>query len=355
MIRIKSISTITLLVWLGACAGQNQQEASTRKKTTDNTLSTDNGTGDNANPGSKTTPNPKFNSVAFFEANVSPVLKANCEACHVGPRVPVDPRGPQTIYNHDAMYAMLNKGETFNDSELILKVQNKIGHNGGDMCQGSLANTPCKEFQAWWEGLYGPVTGGGGGFGEVLLTRYDGLVNGYALHPDGKDKFIDVEVYIDAAADAGGKLIQKVTANTTGADNGNGGSHAFTVKIPATSLVHGKTSKVYVYSVLNGTRKELRGSPANLTAYMPQAAGQTFYNASIASLAGKCTGCHSGSSYAFWWSVLAQPSPDKGGSATNNSFRIKACGGGNHSGGNQCGGADATNAEEWWRKEFVVP
>lgn len=282
------------------------------------------------------------------------MFKAQCETCHVGPRIPADPRGPQTIYNETAMKTMLQEGQSAFNNTLILKVMAKTSHAGGDRCGGSIDNSPCKEIVKWWEGVFGKSAEGAVGlFGEFSEVALDGTVSGYAVDSADRAKIVTVELYVGGTFDQGGVKIGMINANKSGYDNNNGGTHMFQLKIPAEQITSGQASKVYGYTFDGETRNDLLNSPFDFTAYAPKA--EATYNSAVGNILQAdtaCQGCHGPPSYTRWYGSLLNPPPHKGGSATNNNLYQKASGV-NHPGGNRCGGGTLCQGiMQWWTAEF---
>jgi hypothetical protein len=350
-----------LLVWM-ACAQSGQ---------TVNKRSQAGGKSDSKNGEEKSEDgtDPEFDSLGFFSENVHPVFKDKCVGCHVGADVPVESRGPMTIYDEQAMRPMLMEGGSAEGNNLVLKVLGKITHGGGDRCNGKPTNSPCLEIVQWWAGLYGkdeskkpgkPGTtkpgepGTTAPLGEIVDIGLDGFITGYAVSSEAKDKPATVALYLGGDETTGTSLGEHL-ANKNGYDNGNGGTHVFKHKIPDEMIDSGKESEVYGYIVEGGEKFPLEGSPFKFYAYTPQAR-DVFTSEVLPLLEGNCDSCHGTPSYEVWFPDLLSPAPHTGGTATTNIMYVKASGGASHSGGNRCSGNNLCAAiQSWWNAEFATP
>ena len=282
----------------------------------------------------------------YYEENIYPKLKENCESCHVGPRIEVAERGPMTIYNYEKIEKWLKDSDTFLDTTLMKKLTGAEPHGGGALC-GSMKVAYCLNFKELFEGLTGLSgdTLGAASYGEVHSSHYKGNIYGFAVDKENKEAFLEVTFY----ADKEGELLGSVLADDSGSDGGNGGNHAFNFLIPEEKMTHGQEMEVYAYVKVGGEDIPLKGSPYSFTPYKPQA--EAFFQESYFS---GCQGCHAGYDYTAWYTALISPTPVGGGLANSNQLYLKASNAnGDHPGGNRCGGTDLCDyLQNWWRMEF---
>lgn len=344
-----------------------QQSNTTPASPQPGTPAVNEGTVSNTNPSTTTPTNPTstkpatgttFNSEAYFDEVIFPLFNDSCDACHVGPRVVVNPRGPLTIFNHENTVKWLLDGTNSWDNALIKKMVNITAHSGGDRCGASYSNSPCKEVRDWFIAIKGadkepaPTTitaGGLTGFGATASTNWDGQIYGYAYDPAVLTTAVSVEFYKDNAFDQGGVALGSAMANLTGFDGGATGDHRFQFKIPAANITSGTSMKVYMYAIVGGQKKALSDSPVTLTAYIPKA--ETFFTNNV-SPTFNCGPCHAARTYTGAYTQLISPPKHQGGTRTNNSLYLYASGQKNgHP--NQCGGGGpCTQISNWWDQEF---
>lgn len=292
--------------------------------------------------------------LTFFEQSVLPVFQAQCVSCHADPRMPVDIRGPLSIYSYNLMKAKL-VGSGSKDNDLLGKLTNKISHDGGDRCGGNLTASPCKEIVQWWvteKGEDPDVGADGGPVGRVFEVTSLGKIIGWAYDPDDTSKQIRVAFYIDGPTGTGTK-IGETTANRSGADNNTPGDHAYLFDVP-TQYRDKKKHTLHAYAVIDGKETMLGTAPYEFISYAFSEAGRTFYNQNVLNAANGCNGCHV-VSYEQHFYALVSPAPNAGGTATNNVLINKAGvrNGTAHGGGNRCGSGQPCNVfQQWWQVEF---
>lgn len=290
------------------------------------------------------TPKTGSNPTAFFNTEIIPLLKGQCETCHVGPRVKTTTRGPLTIFNAEIMIGLLSDATTFEETSLIQKLTGQTSHTGGTQCE-SLESTPCKQLKE----LYLQLTpeGNGGAYGAITGSGNDGTLYGHAIDPADKSAAVEV-VFYSAPSDEGGVLLGSTTARPSQFDST--AKPSFTYQIDPAKLTSGETVSVYGYAKFGDELQLLQGSPYALTAYFPK--GNALFEQARFN---PCSGCHGGYTYETWYTALLSPTPKAGGTATTNLLYRKASGT-DHPGGNQCAGTTLCDyIESWWAEEFASP
>lgn len=296
---------------------------------------------------------------SVFASRVLPVFQAQCVSCHADPRIPVDTRGPLTVYSYDKMRAFLADGEGSTNNALFDKVRGIATHTGGNRCASGPTASPCKEIAAWWIAEFGEDgdeggSGGSGSVGKISQVTSLGRVYGWAVDPADATAQVTVTFYVDGAKGQGTQ-VATTTANRSGADGNTPGDHAFYVDLPETAR-NGKARQLYAYVTIGGTDHLIGDAAYGYTAYSFTAAGRAYYEANVRGRLSGCAGCHTVSYEQQFYSLIA-PSPVEGGTATNNQLINKPAqaNGVSHGGDQRCNGVNASPCSEiqqWWRTEF---
>lgn len=328
------------------------------------------GTGDPLLP-SPSDPSPLVGGELFFEEVVKANFENNCMACHADPSTNPPLPGPLSIYNYDQMKVKLLNGSSGTQNELIQKIQDIIGHAGGNRCPNGLTDSVCQVVTDWYQQesqavvtpdptptpvpTPDPVTGV---TGMVSVVTSQGKVTGYAGDTTNTSKTMGVNFYADGPSGAGDLLNDNpVQANLPGFNGGISGNHAFNFYIPF-DYRDGFSHTLHVYAVENGEETELQGSPYTFTAYTSTVEGFNYYLGTVKPLLdNRCSSCHA-FSYDQNFGSLLTPSPANGGSMVNNEMINMPSGsnmGVSHPGGNICGSKDnspCVEIQRWWELEF---
>jgi hypothetical protein len=200
----------------------------------------------------------------------------------------------------------------------------------------------------WWYEAFGE-DGAGSKIGEVREVSARGQVTGYAMDPQDESKIFQVALYLGGDRNEGTKLAD-VTADAQAEVNGILKSRGFSFKIPDTNITNAAEQQIWAYAVVDGEMEELVGSPLTFTAFAPKGQGEVaaFYPSNLEGCGGQC---HSWS-YQTLYGALIAPSPNDGGTATNNRLYNYADPAQNvpHSGGGI--NADLNGLRNWWECEF---
>ncbi len=325
------------------------------------------------------TPPPSNESAGerFFNESVRTNFENNCMVCHADPSTNPPVPGPLTIYNYEQMKTKLFNGSGATDNELLQKMQNIIGHAGGNRCPGGVTDPICQVVVDWYQQEQvqvappsetpeptpqptpaptpDPATGV---TGMVSVVTSQGKVTGYAGDTTDPSRTMPVNFYLDGPSGAGILLNNSpIQANLAGFNGGISGAHAFNFYIPILYR-DGVSHTLYVYADNNGMDVPLQGSPYTFTAYASTVEGFNYYTNTVKPLLDvRCSSCHA-FSYDQNFSSLLTPSPANGGSMINNEMINMPSGGNmgvNHPGGNICGSKDNSPCVEiqmWWDLEF---
>jgi hypothetical protein len=203
-----------------------------------------------------------------------------------------------------------------------------------------------------------PFAGGGGGTSSSLTgflsySQQTGEISGNAYDSSNSSIVVTVEIYINGPMGSG-TLLSSVSANQTLVSGGVANGFTYT---PAAAYIDSTPRKLYAYmSEPGGSAPVLIGGASVDYFAGPDANGVAYFNANLSSTLGsKCVACHQSewSNYYNARGELGDPSPISGGTATTNTLYLKASGGLNHSGGNQCAGNSiCQDIAAWWAKDF---
>lgn len=292
-----------------------------------------------------------------FAARVQPVFQAQCVSCHADPRIPVDTRGPLSVYSYDKMLSLLADGSGSVSNALLDKVRNISAHTGGNRCVAGVTASPCDVIVAWWTAEYGEDDAGAGvsgSVGKISQVAALGRVYGWAVDPGDATAQLTVTFYVDGEMGLGTEVGTTV-ANRSGVDGNTAGDHAFFFDLPET-VRDGKARQLYAYVKVEGVDKLIGERSFGFTAYAFSAAGRSYYEANVKGRLSGCAGCHTVSYEQQFYSMIA-PSPSEGGTATNNQLLNKAAqaNGTSHGGGQRCSSVSASpcaEIQQWWRTEF---
>jgi len=344
---------------------------SATKKNSRSTASSNNESNNTTSP-SPTAPPPVTNPVGnpgrdFFGQTVLPNFQNNCIACHADPSTNPPLPGPLTIYSYDSMRAKLTNGSNSTDNELIRKVQNLIGHVGGNRCPNGVTDLICQNLTDWYAAEFpvvapppsptpNPAVSGLTGMLSVVSSK--GKATGYAADSSDTNKVVGVNFYLDGPSGAGILLNNSpVQANQSGFNGGYAGAHAFNFFIPILYR-DGVSHQLYVYADDGTDEVQVQGSPYTFAAYTNTVEGYNYYVSTVQPLLqNRCASCHA-INYDQHYGSLISPSPANGGSMTNNEMINMPSGnnmGVNHPGGNLCGSKDNSPCAElqlWWDLEF---
>jgi hypothetical protein len=312
----------------------------------------------------------------FFNQTVLPNFQNACMVCHADPSTNPPLPGPLSIFNYNSMRVKLLNGTSATDNELIRKMQNILGHAGGNRCPNGATDTVCQVVVDWYSQEQAPVNptpptvpvptptptpppvNVNGVTGMISVVSSTGKATGYAGDTTVPTKTLGVNFYLDGPSGAGILLNNAaIQANLSGFNGGIAGAHAFTFYIPILYR-DGVSHTLYVYADDGGIETELQGSPYTFTAYTSTIEGFNYYNGTVKPLLdNRCSACHA-FSYDQNFSSLITPSPANGGTMTNNEMINMPSGGSmgrNHPGGNLCGSKDNSPCVEiqmWWDLEF---
>jgi len=240
------------------------------------------------------------------------------------------------------MKKLLAGDDSLNNS-LMDKARAQVAHSGGGACGVDVRSLPCSVIMEWWDKEFGngEPSSQSGLAGEIETMSVKGTIYGYAASVLDTTATVSVDFYIDGDKDAGTKLFAApVAADKSGFSGGVKGPHRFQAVLPP-QYATGTTKQLYAYATIDGKTVELKGSPFTFKAWTPKGAGD-YYAASV-NFNG--CGCHN-RDYASDFSVLGSPSPNNGGTRTNN--KLYQVGSGGHSGG----GYNVGNVAIWWDREF---
>ena len=288
-------------------------------------------------------------SEEFLRLGVRPTLETSCKSCHTSPRFNPELPGPLTIYNHKIMRAFLLEGISPTNNSLINKVQNLVGHSGGNQCPGGPNTSPCREIIAWREfEVPGESSGPTGAISNISIL---GKINGFAIDPKNTGKKLTVMIYGGGPVGQG-QLLATLVADLFGFGLGDG--HTFSFDLPA-PFRDGTAQQLYVYADSATAESLLPGMPYNYAAYSYSQTGRDFYKQNLANtFSNSCGSCH-GSAYEDRFPALLFPSPFNGGTARNNSLINYANGENQHTGGSFCGGNKNSGVcaqiRQWWNAE----
>lgn len=297
------------------------------------------------NPGSAASQN-------YFATKVLPVFESQCVMCHNEPRF--GGNGPLTIYNYIQMRVKLaSGGESALNNDLINKVQGLITHFGNNQCSTNGINAPpCSTIRDWWEFEF--KTTSSGITGRVEQVSPIGEVIGWALDTRTPTQTFNVHVYIGGAVGVG-TLVGQYPANQPGL-GGQGAGHYFIFTLPD-QYRNGQLRDLYVYGQTAVAANILQGAPKRFAAYLPRAAGQTYYNNTVRpALQSSCGACHGAPDYIADYVRMLNPTPAEGATSSTNRLVQKPSAQVTHGGGNVCGGANngaCALIQEWWRREFL--
>lgn len=287
---------------------------------------------------------------AFFVDNVKTSFEASCIACHAAPRLVTGTVAPLSIYEYETMKTMLNNGVSAANNQLINKMRGVVTHGGGDACSGNLVSGPCKEAMEWYKVENKVTENGSTGFIDDVSPL--GIVRGWAKDPGDENTKLTVFFYVGGPVGVG-EAAGSVVAQEVGL-GGQGLNHYFNHQLPA-RFRDGTTHQVYAYATEASAGNLLPGTPRDYIAYQQTQEGRDYYAANIqARFTSACGACHP-TSYEAQFANLISPTPDKGGTATNNGLINKGAGGGSHGGGNRCGNKNSSPCSEfatWWDIEF---
>lgn len=294
----------------------------------------------------------------FFLNTVATKFEVECKGCHALPQNPTEVKAPLTIFSYTKMRALLAKGPSGDNNDLLNKMRGMDSHSGGDRCGASGPDaSPCLEVVQWWEKEFGQGQGGnipGSPLkGKLESIGATGDVAGFALDSTQTAATSTVMIYIDRTA-GGGSADFTLTANQSGAAGGYPGNHRFAGTLPD-AFRDGKDHTANAYVVVNGTATLLQSGTLAYRAWAPTAAGQSYYNATVRPvLQTRCASCHV-IQYASQYAALIGPAPNQGGTVTNNDMINFPAGMNNHPGGNLCGtksGSPCNLIQQWWNLEF---
>lgn len=343
----KILLTYCCLFALFSCS--NEDGTSTQENSSKNTSNTQENLIDSKSDPAQIseTPLPNIEPEQYFLEDVLLSFRS-CESCHLNaPAFQTQTPGTDKIFVYEYVKDYLSTGTP--DDNVLLNTSLGTNHPaGGDQCEGSKDNSPCKEIV-----ILGKLLGAKSllkpSFGKILSLNWKGEISGFAYDPDSpSDESIRV-TFFDGDLDTGKELGETV-ANLDGEDGSREGSHAFKFMLPAEKIIEGKKISLHAYAEIDGTKELLANAPIEGTFYVPNS--ENFYNSSVAPKLQSCAtgGCHGERSYLGALEILASPSPNETGSPVNNILYNK-CNGIGHSGGNVCSGISST-LQSWWALEF---
>lgn len=288
----------------------------------------------------------------FFISKVNPQLQKTCVTCHAEPRIQVEQRGPLTIFNYEKMVSKVNKAE-WRESELFAILNDET--HGGNYYKSETEVIPL--VLQWREIQFGFVANkdtdatGTSGIATFKLVDVSGAgsVSGYAKHPTDSSQILEVSLYLDGD-NTTGKLLGKAPANLA--------AKLFRFTLDAATR-DGCQHKISAYANVDGTLKQLEGSPLDFRAYKPTATAE--WNATKAAFDASCSAsnCHGNGSVdsrtqAGLFNMMMDPNPGKGTTAEKSQLYLKASGGVTHFGGNRCGGGGGPCQQiaAWFNKEI---
>ena len=293
---------------------------------------------------------------AYFADTIIPIFDDQCAGCHAAPRVAVPSRGPLSIFNYEAMQALLAKGASAEQNDLLDKVRGGTPHGGGNRCSvgsgpnqvGDLSLSPCRQLVDWWRQEFGDARKSATLLGEIYEVSALGRVRGYAFDPADPDRAVSVRLYSSDQA------IATVTANQAGDDRGSPGNHAFTFDLP--SEYRDGSVRELTLEADSAAGTVTLGNAKSYQAWGFSEAGRAYYNSSVRGALNGCAGCHELNYEQQFYSLIA-PSPAGGGSPADNQLFNKPAeaNGVNHGGGRRCANEDAApcrQIKEWWTIEF---
>ena len=283
-----------------------------------------------------------FSGKTFFTKEVEPTLRAQCEECHAAPRIVVANRGPLSIFNYSYVEKNLTDGASFSEASMVMKLTGDTPHGGSKMCD-SLDSGPCKPLKELYEGLTGDNNSKDAAkYGAITKSHFSGTIYGYGLAPGGGTAEVS---FYDGDPEDGGTLIGTTMANKGGDDGGNSGDNAFIYEVPAEAITSGTKLTIHAFVKEGDKLNRLKGSPHEFIPYKPTS--ETFDIGNFSA----CDGCHPGYTINTWFGSLLSPTPEAGGTATNNQLYQKASGV-DHRGGNFCGGGGLCDViSNWWTEE----
>jgi hypothetical protein len=277
-------------------------------------------------------------ALTFFTDKVEPQFQISCARCHAEPRFNPSPVGPLSIFDYDLMKGFLKLGDGKINNKLMDKARAQIAHGGGSACGSDITGLPCSLIMEWWGLEYGADAGSTALAAELELVKFDGTVSGYAASVLDPAAVLNVDFYVGGDKATGTKLPAQ-PATRSGYAGGVQGNHRFQFVLPdiyRDAVEH----QVYGYAIVGDQQIPLKGSPFKFKAWKPKG-DAAFYKAKFVGC-----GCHS-RTYVGDYSQLGTPSPNQGGTATNNKLYIMGAGGG-HTGG----GYDTAFVQAFWNAEF---
>ena len=306
---------------------------------------------------------------ADFKTNLLPVINSNCSSCHIPDG---SGSGPASIYQPTSLEVLAKKGTSSSDNDLIKKLLNQITHGGGNVCPKGAAELPCSAFVSWSNTFYAsstPSTPSGVlpkdrinsgssasslDYGYFRSTDLTGEIDGFAYDKSNPTLQVPIEIYT-APYVAGSQALLSSTANAIGSAGGVAGNHRFALNIASSLPASGKVT-IYIYAVIGNSRKSLADSPKTFSVYKKNPDGRAYFDSTAKAIfTSSCerAGCHGPRAYDEMYLNLLNPTPDGGGTATNNLLYRKASGG-SHSGGNVCAsnGQVCPTIVTWFQKEL---
>lgn len=196
-----------------------------------------------------------------------------------------------------------------------------------------------------------PPAGSGKLTAKVDSVSTDGRIWGYAQDAYNKQALIKMFFYLDGPVGTG-TYVGTITANVPSV--GTYAGHYFSYQLPS-EWMNGKPHQLYVYGISAKPENLIAPSPLAFAAYMPKA--EAVFNQRVSPItSGDCMRCHAWTYRSLFYGPLMNPSPFKGGTATNNRLIRKIGGLEGHGGGNFCpGGLDSgpcAEVQAWWKAEF---
>lgn len=183
--------------------------------------------------------------------------------------------------------------------------------------------------------------------GVIDSISISGQVWGYAFDPANKSKTLKVLLYLDGPVGVG-TLIGEALANIQSL--GVNAGHYYKFDLPP-AYADGKNHKIFAYGHSATPSLALTPSEMSYAAFTPKA--EPVYNSFLNAYVSNCSGCHSWNFNSLFYGALVNPTPLKGGTATNNKLINKLLNGHN---GNTCNGnlnaSPCSNIQAWWNAEF---
>jgi hypothetical protein len=189
-------------------------------------------------------------------------------------------------------------------------------------------------------------------FGDFRSADLTGRIDGFAYDKSNPALTVPVEIYTAPYTQGLTPLITS-KADKAGS-SGVTGNHRFDLNIAPNLPKSGKVT-IYIYAVIGGTRKAIGDSPKTFGVYKQSVNGRAFFDNSAASIfSGACNQCHAPRGYEAMWLNLLNPTPDAGGTRTNNVLYRKASGGGH---ANVCSSNSKVcdTISNWFDKEISAP